>query len=242
MAATELHLIALKLVRYNDRQSILTAYSLEAGCVALAVPAGAGRSAARTRALTMPLSLLSAMADLKSSREIPPLRNPMPSPALHSLHSSPVKQMVAMFLAELLAVILRDGQPDSALFRFLASAIMVLDAASEKETANFHLAFLCNLARHIGIEPDISTYRYGRLLDLRDGQWRDSAPVAHHDFLDTAESATAAMLSRMTMENMGKYKFSRNQRNRALDVMISYYSMHYVSLRRLRSREILRTL
>ncbi len=35
--------IALRMIRYNDRHSILTAYSRQAGRVALLVPAGAGQ-------------------------------------------------------------------------------------------------------------------------------------------------------------------------------------------------------
>ena len=241
MASSEIHLIALKLVKYSDRQSILTAYSLEAGCVSFAIPMGAGKAASRTRALTMPLSILTAVADVEGKREIPPLRNPVPSPPLCGVNSSPLKQMIAMFVAELLSVLLKESQPDEAMFRFLVSSIRILDCAVGREVANFPLAFLYNLARQAGIEPDRSTYRAGRVFDMRDGLWRDTVPVAHHDYLGTEESRIAATVSRITMENMGKFDFSRAERNRALDLMLEYYTMHYVSLRNLKSLDVLRS-
>lgn len=68
MASSEIHLIALKLVKYSDRQSILTAYSLESGCVSFAIRI-AGKASSRTRALTMPLSILTAVADVGEAQD-----------------------------------------------------------------------------------------------------------------------------------------------------------------------------
>lgn len=242
MAASEIHLIALRLIKHSDRQSILSAYTLEHGAMAFAVAASGGRTAARTRALTMPLSMLTAVADVRPGREIPVLRNPMPDPVMASLHSSPIKQMVAMFVAEFLWVVLRETQADTSLYRFLRSSVMEFDAADTAAAANFHIAFLYGLSRHLGIEPDTSTYSPGRLFDLRDGVWRGSAPVLHHDYLAAEDSAAAYMISRMTMENMGHFRLDRAGRRRALEVMMEYYSMHYVSLRNMKSLDILRSL
>ena len=50
--------VALKMTRYSDTQSILTAYSREWGKVAFAVSVGKGKGASRLRALTMPLGLV----------------------------------------------------------------------------------------------------------------------------------------------------------------------------------------
>ena len=51
----ELHCIALRTIKYNERHSILSAYSLEVGRVSFLVPAGAGMEATRRRALFLPL-------------------------------------------------------------------------------------------------------------------------------------------------------------------------------------------
>ena len=53
----KLSIVALKVTRYSDAQSILTAYSRELGMVSLALPAGSSRSAVRMRALTMPFGV-----------------------------------------------------------------------------------------------------------------------------------------------------------------------------------------
>ena len=54
----DIEAIALRMVRYNDRHSILSAYSRQAGRMSLLVPAGPSASARRVRALLMPMAHL----------------------------------------------------------------------------------------------------------------------------------------------------------------------------------------
>lgn len=236
-----LHLIALKTTKYSDTQTILTAFSREHGRVSLSLPAGAGKAAARMRALTMPLSVVECVSERRAGREIMPLRQAAQSVPLATLHSDPVKQMMAMFLAEVLSVVLQGGAPDSAMYDFLEASVAFLDMADARQTANFHICFLYHLGRRLGIEPDVSTYAAGSLLDLRDGTWRMSAPL-HRSFLNPEDSAVAFRLARMTFANMDRFRFNRMERNAILDNMLEYFSLHYVSMRHLRSLDILRAM
>lgn len=234
-----LHFVALKATKYSDTQTILTAYSRELGRVSLAMPAGNGKAAARVRALTMPLGIVECVSEPRAGREILPMRQVVQGRALRSLHSDPVKQMMAMFLSEVLAVVLQGGEPDRALFDFLEAGVGVLDEADGARTANFHICFLFNLARHLGIEPDVSTYERGSVFDMADGRWRASMPL-HRNYLVPDDAGVAYQLSRMTFANMHCFRFSRIQRNAIIDGILEYYSLHYVSMRHLRSLDILR--
>ncbi|MDE5666290.1 MAG: DNA repair protein RecO C-terminal domain-containing protein [Duncaniella sp.] len=236
-----LHLVALRTTKYSDTQTILTAYSRELGRVSLAMPAGKGKSSVRMKALAMPLSVVECVSEPRPGREILPMRQASQGVVLKSLHSDPVKQMIAMFLSEVLAVTLQGGAPDESMFDFLVSSIGILDNADAAATANFHICFLFNLARHLGIEPDVSTYGGGSLFDMADGRWRRSMPL-HRNFLSTADSEIAHKLSRMTFSNMHRFRFNRNERNAIVDGILEYYSLHYVSMRYLRSLDIVRML
>lgn len=242
MAAENLNLIALRLIRHSDRQSILTAFSRERGRVSLAVAAGTGRGAARMQALTMPLSLLDCMVDIRPGREILTLRSAIPSAPLPSIHSHPVKQLSAMFLAEVLTAVLRDNQGEDRLYDFISGAVSLLDTTdSPRAIANFHIWFLYHLGILLGIEPDTSSYRPGSLLDMRDGLWRTAMPL-HGQALDAPDSTAAWLLSRMTAQNMNMFAYTRAERNRLLDGILSYYSIHLTDLTRLHSPSILRDL
>lgn len=236
-----LSLIALKVTKHSDKQSILTALSREWGRVSLALPAGSGKSAARMRALTMPLCVVECVTERRSAREIIPMRQVQQLFPLTSIHSNPVKQMVAMFLAEVLSALLRETNEDESLFDFIAGSVRILDEADASGTANFHICFLYQLGRLLGIEPDTSTFTPGSILDIRDGIWRRTMPL-HPDYLPPEESEAAYHLSRMTFANYYKYRYTREERNRILDALLHYFSVHYVSLRNIHSLEILRSM
>ncbi|WP_290095750.1 DNA repair protein RecO [uncultured Duncaniella sp.] len=237
----KLSFIALKSTRYSDSQNILTAYSRELGRVSMAVPAGKGKGASRIRALTMPLSILECETDVKPSREVMPIRQVRPVIVLGEVHTHPVKQMLAMFLAEVLSVVLRESVPDDRVYRYLESSISYLDSVHGGLVANFHICFLLHLGRLLGIEPDVSTYAPGMVIDLRDGIWRGSMPL-HGEWLSPEESAAAVRMLRMTYSNMASFRLTREQRSRALDLVLRYYSLHVAPLSHIRSLEILRSM
>lgn len=236
-----LHCIALRTVRYNDRHNIVTAYSREQGRVSLLVAAGRSREASRQRALTMPMSLFECVADVKSGRDIYSMREVRQSVPLHDLYSHPVKITVAMFLAEVLGVILRESQEDNMLFGYMAHAIGVLDAADDMSTANFPVAFMYGLGRFTGIEPDMSTYAPGRVFDMVDGVFRVSLPL-HRDFLEGDDAAAVYVLSRMNWDNIRRFRFNRVQRRRILEAVMRYYTLHYASLSSINSIAVLKEL
>ncbi|MBD5185563.1 MAG: hypothetical protein HDS92_03030 [Bacteroidales bacterium] len=243
MAKEPLNIVTLRRVSYNDRHSIITAWSRERGRVSLLVPDNAGRSGARARALMAPPSLAGCLADIRPGRDIFTVSDIRPLHPLADLRANPLKSMVAMFLAEVMAAILRESQPDAPLFDFVKLALEHLDALTEpRAVANFHLCFLYQLGRFLGVEPDASTWRPGRLLDMHDGLFR-ATPPPHADFLDAAESEAAALMSRMTFDNIKKWRLTRHQRNRSLDVILRYFAIHLApGLAQMQSLEVFRAL
>lgn len=236
----QLHCIALRTIKYNDKHSILSVYTLEMGSVSFLISAAGGREAMRRRAMFMPLNVLECIADIKPGRELHTMREPRVLMPLHGVHTHPVKNGLAMFIAEVLGTVLRECQQDEAMYRFLADAIAHLDGA-DRGVANFHLCFLYRLGRFLGIEPDVSTYRNGMVFDLLDGRFRASAPL-HGQFLGIEEAHAVMMLARMTYENLWCFKLTREQRNELLDNIIKYYIIHYGSLAQLQSIDVLRSL
>ncbi|MDE6191249.1 MAG: recombination protein O N-terminal domain-containing protein [Muribaculum sp.] len=236
-----LHCIALHTVRYNDSNNILTAFSLEEGRVSLLIPASASREARRRRAITMPMSFFECIANYRHGHSIANISDVKQSIPLPGLTGNPIKITVALFLAELLGTILRETPEDALLFDYLAYAARQLNDADSGETANFPIHFLYRLGRFLGIEPDTSTYRRGRVFDMLDGTFRDSAPL-HRRFLDGSDAEAVYMLSRMSWDNYGMFRFNRDQRRRILAAIIDYYTVHYTSLTRLNSLEVMKEL
>ncbi len=232
--------IALRTVKHSDRHSILSAYSRQRGRISLLVPAGNGREAARRRAMLMPGNRFSCVADLRDDGRIPPMRDVMSRGHSPATTGDPVKGAVTLFLVDFLNTLMRDSMPDESMFDFIDSMLEHY-TVMKRGSANFHLLFLIKLAHFAGIEPDLSTYRQGRVFDLIDGVFRDSAPL-HGRFLDRNESESTVKLMRMNLRNISLYQLSATDRNTILDYILQYYNLHFASLQSIKSIDILREL
>lgn len=240
-AIVNIRFISLRLVKHNDSQSILTAYSRELGRVSLSVTASPGRAGNRVRALVMPMNEVECTVEPRPGREVWGMRGPQALNVMPGVHSSPQKQMIAIFLAETLTAVLGESEGNEALYDFITASMRRLDQADDHQTANFHLCFLAMLTRLLGIAPDMESYRDGRVLDMRGGVWLATPPF-HPDYLAGEEAVAARRALQMTFDNSGAYRYSREERGRLLDGILTYYSIHYVPLKGLKSLEVLRSL
>lgn len=237
--ATPIHGIALRTVRHNERNDILTLYTAESGRMSVIVSAGTSAASRRRRALTMPLSLVECVVMDRPGRNLNPIRDLRPTLPLPELHTDPRRMSVAMFTAETLWHILPEGDADKSLWRFLADAVTFLDATPDS-VANFHLALLMGIGHYLGIAPDTASYRPGRIFDMAGGRFLDTPPTAHGHWLEAGDAAALHSLQRITLTNSHLFEMTRAERQRALDLTLQYYSMHYAPLSRLKSLDILR--
>lgn len=234
-----LNCIALRTVKYNDRHSILTAYSRQHGRVAMLMPAGSTRAAMRLRALSMPLGRFDCVAEFKPGRDILPVRDVRSAGGTSG--ASPLKAAISLFVADLLASLLREPQQDELLYDFISFTVERLVEASVVETANFHICFMMRLQHFLGIEPDWSTFGDARVFDMADGIFRSTPPL-HGRFLPSAEAEVAYRLRRMNFRTARLFRFSRVERNMILDRLIQYYRIHFPGLGSISSLAVLRSL
>lgn len=237
-----LHCIALRTIKYDDRRSILTAWSRENGRVSMMIQSGAGREAARRRALLMPMSLFEGISDLRPGKEITGLRDVRPMAVFADLHAHPVKSVLCMFLADFLETVLRPSPPDKLLTDYICDSVAALDGLQNPTAiANFHLYFLFHLGRFIGIEPDESSWQPGSVFDTQEGIFRTTAPL-HNRYLEGNAAYAVFLLSRMHPENLHTFRFTRNERNAILDNILAYYTLHHTPVSNLTSLEVARAI
>ncbi len=221
--------IVLRVVRYSDNASIATVWTLQHGRMSVLVPSGTGREARRRRAIMMPLGQFEGVMAGKRGGEVGRMSDVRPTQSSPAATGHPVRTVVAMFLAEFLYAVLKASQPDEPLSRYLAEGLAAMSDADGRALANFHLVFIYHLGHFLGIEPDVGTYAPGRYFDMKEARYVDAMPM-HRMCLAPAEARGAYVLSRSTWGHLGRLRFTRAERNRALDAMMQYYGLHHASL------------
>ena len=232
--------VVLNTIRYSDKHNIVHIYTDGRGLMSFAVPQGKTQAARMRNALLMPLSLVDIEAGVKPGRDLSMLREVRRNYPLATLYSDPVKNAVALFISELLAHVIQEPEGNDPLFRYIEQAVQLLEQMPD-HVANFHICFLYHLGAHLGIQPNVESYRNGYWFDMTDGVFAPAATRGHMN-LQPQEAQVIHLLSRMTFSNMSVFRFNREERNRVLDVIISYYRLHNAAIGTLRSPDILKQL
>jgi DNA repair protein RecO (recombination protein O) len=232
--------IVLNTIRYSDKHNIVHIYTDGRGLMSFAVSLGKTQAARMRNAMLMPLSLVDLEAGIRSGRDLAVLREVHRNYPLATLYSDPVKNAIALFISELLAHVIQEPEGNEPMFRYVEQSVQLLEQLPS-QIGNFHICFLYHLGAHLGIQPNVDSYKNGYWFDMTDGVFVSSA-VSGHMNLQPQEAQVIHLLSRMTFSNMGVFRFNREERNRMLDVIISYYRLHNAAIGTLRSPDILKQL
>ncbi|MDR1344048.1 MAG: DNA repair protein RecO [Tannerellaceae bacterium] len=232
--------IVIHAIPYSDTRYMVHIYTNTFGRISCLAKRGGGRKNTMPKVLFMPLSIINIEIERRNPGSVCRLQEVELACPLARLFADPVKNAIALFIAEILFRTLKETGPDAPLFRFLSHSIRLLED-TEAGIANFHLAFLLRLLLHLGISPDINSFRESYLFDMRNGIFVENPPL-HKHFLDKEESRIFAKLLRISYENMSLYTFSRHERVNILDKIITYYRLHMPETPEIKSLPILKSL
>ena len=147
------------------------------------------------------------------------------------------KSTIALFMAEVLYRLVRESEPNDALFAFVWMSVEALDAMTDG-VADFHLWFLANLSRYLGFRPG-NDYTDGAWFDVHEGLFTPVRPA--HSGCMTQECAR--ILGRMVaceVNELGALGLNRRQRVDFLNAMLLYFSYHLDAVGAVQSVHILR--
>ena len=156
---------------------------------------------------------------------------------LHSLPFDVRKSTVALFMAEVLYRLVRESEPDEALFDFVWNSIGALDTM-EQGVANFHLWFLARLSRFLGFKPG-NDYLTDGWFDIREGLYVARQPL-HPEAMDPVCARTLCELTECDVHHLADMEMSRTRRVEFLNAMLVYFGYHLDAIDAVQSVRILR--
>jgi DNA repair protein RecO (recombination protein O) len=204
--------IVLNHIRYGDSSLIVHLYTERLGRQSVFVKGAYGRKSQMKAALFQPLYLIETEIHHRLSREMQKISNVRLLQPFHDILLHPVKNAVALFLAEILAKTLREEEANHELFDFLSKSIQTFNLM-EKAAANFHLVFLVHLTRYLGFYPNLK-------------EIAENLPLA-------------AQLAHLSFEQIEMLKINRLQRNYLTEYLLSYYALHVENFGKIRSFTVL---
>jgi DNA repair protein RecO (recombination protein O) len=231
--------IVLHYNRFGDDRAVVDIFTESRGSISFLVRDRRGRRKNNLHTtLLRPLNIVELMFDYRASASLQRLQEIHIAHCYTSLPYDPIKETVALFLSEFLHNVLKSEVKNTKLYHYILYSLQWFDATNEG-IANFHVAFLIRLTYYLGFWPNIKGREALPFFDLRDGVGTEIAPP-HGLYLKEEEAAILPLMLRMNIRNMHSFRLNRQQRNRILDVLTTYYQLHVPEFRNLRSLGVLR--
>lgn len=150
-----------------------------------------------------------------------------------SLHTNVFKSSIVMFLAEVLASVLREEEKNLQLYNYIETTFRWLDV--KEEFSNFHLLFLLNLTKHLGFYPDTSEINQ-MYFNLNNGLFE---PKKENVYSVSGNNLTVLkQLLGINFDELDNIKLNSNQRQSFLTMLLLYFELHLGSFKKPKSLQI----
>jgi len=159
------------------------------------------------------------------------------STPLQSLPFDVTKNVIALFVGEVLYKLVREEEQNAPLFDFLHRHILLLDQL-EQGVSNFHLYFLAQLARHLGFFPGNDYSGHLPYFDMQNGVFVPFEPK-HGEYMDRRTSSLLGQLLSADCEGLKTIATNREQRSVLLRMLLDYYCTHLGMANPIRSLAVL---
>ena len=144
---------------------------------------------------------------------------------------------VSMFLAELIAKCLHEDIPDPLLFDYISNAVQWLEN-TEQNCANFHLVFMAQFSKFLGIMPLVPEDKNFDGFLLNDGVFTKGKTTDIYCVNPPLLSKFVEILG-SNFDSLESVSLSKNERAALLDAFILFFKLQIEGFTDMKSLEIL---
>ncbi|MFD2566676.1 DNA repair protein RecO [Pseudotenacibaculum haliotis] len=235
MAVISTKAIVISTIKYGDSSLIARLYTKESGLTSYLIKGVLKSKKGKLKAAYFqPLTQLKIEANHQDKRDLQSIREAQVTHVYATLHTDVIKQSVVMFLSEMMSNSIQEQESSHLLYDYLEQAFLWLD--SHDDLANFHLLFLLNLTRFLGFYPDTSEMNKNNF-HLREGIFTDI--IHEKEVIRGEEIVQFKKLLGINFDSIESIKFSKNQRQDLLRMLIRYFELHLDGFKKPKSLDVL---
>lgn len=219
--------IVLRTVKYGETSVIVLMFTEKLGIqsylingVRTSSKKGAGKAN-----LFQPAAILDLVVYHNELKQLQRIREFKWSYLYQHIFSDIRKNVVALFMVELLTKCLKQPEPNAELFNFVEDAFIHLDESSESVAANFPLFFALHLAVFFGFRIQDRYSEKNPILDLQEGIFVQDRPAHPHFLEDKQAQITSQLLKVMQPEELQDIKLNHEFRRTLLHAYETYYAL-----------------
>lgn len=232
--------IVINRIKYSDSADIVSFYTRNFGRVSYLVYRSKSKKSANRLALLQPLSILEMEVNHLPKRDIHRIIELRPAIPFADIPFNPIKNSIALFVTEVINKVMLHSEEDETMYCFLENVVCRLDSC-EAGIPNFHLVFLVEFLKQLGVNPSLENAKYCNYFDLINGFFTEQHPE-HVAFLQKDDVALFALILETDFDTMEELKLDRSKRVKALNMLVEYCKIQLPDFKKLNSLDILHDL
>ncbi|HUM89224.1 MAG TPA: DNA repair protein RecO [Prolixibacteraceae bacterium] len=232
--------IVLHQVKYAETSIIVTLYTEAFGRQSYIVNGIRSAKSKQKMGLLQPLFQLEIEAYHKPGRGVQRIKEFRADYVYQSVPFDVTKRSVSFFLAEVMFKVLRSEESDSEAFIFIQDSLQFFDQMAHG-AANFHLWFIVNLLKYLGLQPNNNFNENYRWFDMKNGRFLLTRPLLPQT-PDAESSWLLSVLFSHSLETLHQLELNGKQRTRLLELLLEYYAIHLEHIGKINSLDILKEL
>ena len=235
---TKCQAIVISTLKYGDSDLIAKCFTLERGTVSYLLRGVLKSTKGKLKAAYFqPLTQLYIEEYYKPKSSLQSIKEVKLACHYTSIHVNVMKSSIALFLSEVLTSVLKEESPQEDLFSYLSTSLQVLDY--EEKVANFHLLFLVQLSKYLGVfpHPPKGTQAYFNLNEAR-----FEAIPSDLTSIEGRNVTVLMQLMAMDFNSLSELKLNATERQSFLNMFLTYLEIHIIGFKKPRSLEVLNKL
>lgn len=226
--------IVISSIKYQEKSLIVKCFTLSDGLKSYFVrDAFSSRKSNQKIAYFQPFSILEIEAVHKNKGTLENFKEIKLAKPFQTIHNTVTKSTIVLFLSEMMHYSIHEEEENEALFTYLETALLWLDA--HDEMANFHLIFLLEATKYLGFYPDITD------IDLPYFEMTEGVFTPFNAISSLSEHETQLLKKLLSLKFESDLKtFHVIERQLLLKIIIDYYSFHLDGFRKPKSLDVLK--
>jgi DNA repair protein RecO (recombination protein O) len=226
--------IVISSIKYQEKSLIVKCFTLSDGLKSYFVrDAFSSRKSNQKIAYFQPFSILEIEAVHKNKGTLENFKEIKLAIPFQTIHNMVTKSTIVLFLSEMMHYSIHEEEENEALFTYLETALLWLDA--HDEIANFHLIFLLEATKYLGFYPDNADF------DLPYFEMTEGIFTPFNAISSLSEHETQLFKKLLELKFESDLKtFHVIERQILLKILIDYYNYHLEGFRKPKSLDVLK--
>jgi len=230
--------IVLRSIRYSEADMIAKCYTASDGLKSYMLRGVLKSKKGKIKAaMFQPFSQLEIMAKHKNKGTLETIKEAKITAINRSIRSNVQKSSMAFFLSEVIQNAIQEEEQNGPMFEFIDRAID--DLENRDKFANFHLWFLVEFTKYLGIYPH-SDGENDAFFNIKEGYFERAETDQYS--IDGNNCYLLKSLMSCSLTELEQLKLNQDKRQRFLAFILSYYQMQLQGFRQPKSLEVLNQL